>query len=444
MFSKHGAAAVKFSLASKSNSIKKLNNPLLLLGGAEEEEEEEEQQVQQPSTTIPTLETSKLQKTQDNITDLTGKMKEDDNFLMNLPLPEGPGRVAHSPVKAAAGNVSPIFRPTTPPVKAVCASPLPTSTYDPSQPTHTPSSGSSTPTHSPSPVISSAKLQQPMPPLPPPPTPPMMPSFPLPHPGAMLMPSMTSLPPPPLPPPPLLTSAPPPFTVHASNLISGVYNTSFPPPNMAGLLPLPPAVAPLLNQVIKMTSTAPPQLSFSMSIPSHGKPGRPMTPPSPTPSEGSDIFGPPSPMSPSSPMSDHEPQQSQVTPGSKPRQSAPPHVPTSSANASSSSSFDSIFQSASHQHVRTSSNQRSASKPTNPKVSHSRSATKPTPTKSAPPAGTDSSLSITTTIGLDGNEECPSSAVELQVKEKVLQIYFLLLLKDEIQILFCFCSFSRN
>jgi hypothetical protein len=36
-------------------------------------------------------------------------------------------------------------------------------------------------------------------------------------------------------------------------------------------------------------------------------------------------------------------------------------------------------------------------------------------------------LSITTTIGLDGNEECPSSAVELQIKEKVLPIYYLLL-----------------
>lgn len=47
---------------------------------------------------------------------------------MNLPLPEGPGRVAHFAAKAAAGNVSPTFRPTTPPVKAVCASPLPTPT----------------------------------------------------------------------------------------------------------------------------------------------------------------------------------------------------------------------------------------------------------------------------------------------------------------------------
>ena len=426
LFSKHGAAAVKFSLASKSNSVKKLNNPLLLLGGAEEEEEEEEQS-QQQSTTMPTLETSpnKSQKTtQGNVADSTGKVREDDHFLMNLPLPEGSGRVVQSPAKAA-GNVSPIFRPSTPPAKAVCASPLPTSTYDPSQPTHTPSSGGSTPSHSPSPVTASAKLQPTLPPLPPPPTPPVMPSFPLPHPGAVLMPPMTSLPPPPLPPPPLLTSAPPPFAVHASNLISGVYNTSFPPPNIAGLLPLPPAVAPLLNQVMKVTSTAPPQMSFSASIAIHGKPGRPMTPPSPTPSEGSDIFGPPS-ASPSSPMSDHEPQQSQVTPSSKPRQSAPSQLPTSSANASSSSSFDSIFQSTSHQRVRT-SNQRSASKPA-PKVSHSRSAAKPAPVKSAPPAGTDPSVSITTTIGPDGNEECPSSAVELQVKEKVLLIYYCLLI----------------
>jgi hypothetical protein len=44
---------------------------------------------------------------------------------------------------------------------------------------------------------------------------------------------------------------------------------------MAGLLPLPPAVTPLLNQVMKVISTAPPQLSFSMSIPSHGKETRP-------------------------------------------------------------------------------------------------------------------------------------------------------------------------
>ena len=398
LFSKQ-ATAVKFSLSSKSNSIKKLNNPLLLLGGAEEEDEEEEQVTQQPTTA---METSPCKQQKADITSdpSSGKMKEDENFLMNLPLPDGPRT---SPTKTA-GNVSPIFRSSTPPAKPT-SSPLPTSTYDPSQPTHTPSSssGSSTPTHSPSPVMNlPVKLLQPPPPLPPPPTPPMMPSFPLPHPGAVLMPPMTSLPPPPLPPPPLLTSAPPPFAVHhPANLISGVYNTSFPPPNITGLLPLPTQGAQILNQIPKVTPAAPPQLPAP-------KPGRPMTPPSPTPSEGSDIFGPPSPMSPSSSVSNQE-----TTPIAKPRQTAPPAA-TSSATASSSSSFDSIFNSASHQHGH---GHRPTSKPNLPSSSRS-AATKSTPTKSAP-AGTGPPVPTPLTTGQDGTEECPSSAVELQVKEKV-------------------------
>jgi PHD and RING finger domain-containing protein 1 len=62
-----------------------------------------------------------------------------------------------------------------------------------------------------------------------------------------------------------------------------------------------------------------------------------------------------------------------------------------------------------------------------------------------PPAGTDSSLSITTTIGLDGNEECPSSAVELQVKEKVLPIYYLLLQEyRDVKYKFCFLQFLKK
>lgn len=409
LFSKQGAA-VKFSLSSKANSIKKLNNPLLLLGETEEEEEEEEQiplpAQQQPSVTQPPSEASSS-KADAPCDPAAGKpAPEDDTFLGNLPLPDGPSRLASSPTKTTS---SPIFRPATPP-PAKPKSPLPTSAYDPSQPTHTPSSGGSTPRHSPSPVRTlPPKLQQPPPPLPPPPTPPMMPSFPLPHPGAVLMPPMTSLPPPPLPPPPLLTSAPPPFTVHPSGLIPTVYNTSFPPPNITGLLPLPSA-APLLNQVMKVAPMVQHPHILAPSVPTPAKPGRPMTPPSPTPSEGSDIFGPPSPCSPSSPMSNHE--TVKITPSaSKPRQVIPP---VTSATTSSGSGFDALFQSKSHHHHGSSHRSKAKSKPT-PSTSRSSTA-KPTPVKAAP-AGTGAPGGVT--LGQDGNEECPSSAVELQVKEKV-------------------------
>ena len=423
---KKPGAAVKFSLASKANTLKRLNNPLLQLAEAEEENEEGQQQQQQTSLAV-SMDKSPVKTTEaTSALSETVKSNEEDNFLINLPLPDGPARskdIRGSPVKmttTSAGTKapSPIFRPPTPPL------PPSTSTYDPSFPTNS-SSGSSSPSlsSSPLPVVAAInKMHLPPPPLPPPPTPPMMPSFPSLRPGTVLIPPITSLPPPPLPPPPLLAGSP--FLVHRppGGLLSGHYqHPTYPPPPIAGLHSGPPP--PILpspvqhhshqNQgtvakVPNITSQPPPVVMQTPPV----KSGRPMTPPSPTPSE--DIFG----LSPDSPVSNHE-ATSRPQPSSSSKTRPSVKFPPSTVGASSSSKFDSLLQGSNHQSKRIN---RSPSKP----APSSRSS-KPSPMKTKPGNGVAGSASASAPSGgasgplitQEGLEECPSSAVDLQVKEKV-------------------------
>ena len=425
--SKQGGTGVKFSLASKTPSLKKVNNPLFSMADEEEEESADDE------------DTSSAQ--------VLKETPVEDPNLPFIPLPDQPPRgTVASPLKMNNNNsASPIFRPPTPPVSA----------YDPSQPTHTPST-SSTPSLPPSPV----------PPLPPMPTPmTLMTSFPLPHPGAVLMPPMTSLPPPPLPPPPLLTA---PFAVNPSSLLPGVFHPFNPPIMATGLVPVSamgPAVtsaaaaktsAPIPSAMrpsapiasTKSSSAAPTSVAMktscapmnntpmktSSSLASSAmksasalassamksasgsaaplqtatpnKPGRPMTPPSPTPSEGSDIFGPPS-MSPSSPISNHEVSSRSST-------SLKPHQPAASSaqNSGSKTGFDSLFQQ--HQQQQQQHRNQLGYKKDSAKGKSSAPAKAP-----PPPTAAAAKLGAVVPSTNDGNEECPSSAVELQVKEKV-------------------------
>lgn len=372
---------VKFSLTSKPTPLKKVNNPLF--GEDEEDDTNEESQAE---VSVPASDT---------------QSQEEDYGLPYIPLPDQPPPPSSNGVRNTE-SASPIFRPATPPVSA----------YDPSHPTHTPST-SSTPSLPASPV----------PPIPPPPNPPppMVTSFPLPHPGAVLIPPMTSLPPPPLPPPPLLAA---PFGVNPPTLLQpGVYHhhPSYPPPILpSGMAPPGSSAAAALTTCSSPLKSS---VSGSLSTPIPSKPstsrppgnnstvtpsksaGRPMTPPSPTPSEGSDIFGPPS-VSPSSPVP------------SSPSPTFKPHPPHSSGTSGShppkkQNNFDSLMQSSSvppqHRHSKSSSK----SKPTT--GSKLASGSKPPVSGKPKPTGPPAPVSSTN----DGNEECPSSAVELLVKEKV-------------------------
>ena len=411
---KPGGAAVKFSLASKANTIKRLNNPLLQLAEAEEENDDDGQpQLQLSSLPIASaMETSPVKTTN---TDTTIKPNEEDNFLTNLPLPDGPARpkdIRISPIKLSKAP-SPIFRPSTPPL-------LPTtSTYDPSFPTNDSSSSNSSPSLSASPLPPAAVHHHhvPPPPLPPPPKPPMMPvSF------TPSRPLLSSLPPPPLPPPPLLAGSP--VLIHrptpgsGAGLLSGHFqHLTYPPPPIAGLHsgpppPIPPSAvlhqhqvqggAVAVAKVPIITSLPPPPVPVKSPV----KSGRPMTPPSPALSDGCDIFG----LSPDSPVSNHE--TSKPPPPSSSSKTRP--SPQTKTSTSGSSSFDSLLQGSNHQ-PKQGHGHRSAPKPA-PFKSNKSSPMKIKPGNGVPTAPTVTAGSLVTQEGI---EECPSSAVELQVKEKV-------------------------